>query len=751
MTDVFRIAMGDRDIIFEYGHLAKQANAAVKVSCGDTVLLVTTCMSEEPREGLDFFPLLVDYEERFYAAGKIPGGFIKREGRPSEGAILNARLIDRSIRSLFPEDLRNDVHVVAMVLSVDQQNAPSMPAINGASAALTISDVPWNGPVGAVRIGRIDGHFVVNPTEEEMANSELDLVVAGHADGITMVEAGAKEIPEDMMIEALDLAQAEIRKITTELVRIRERLGKPKAEIPSLPSVPEIDEWIAEECLEDIRKAVRINEKKERNTAISDVIKRALERFLESYPDSAAYVASTVEGHVKRELRAMIVEERRRPDGRAMSELRPISCEVGVLPRTHGSALFTRGQTQALVVTTLGMVGEDEQILDSLKLDEPPKHFMLHYNFPPFSVGEVRPMRGPGRREIGHGALAERAIAPLVPEEGDFPYIVRVVSDILESNGSSSMASVCGASMSLMDAGVPLKKACAGVAMGLIKEGDKVEILTDIQGLEDHYGDMDFKVAGTRDGITALQMDNKAGGIDRGILERALSQAKEARLAILDIMESAISSPRESLSSNAPRIFTMTVPQEKIREIIGPGGKTIRDIVQRTGVKINVEDDGRVYVAASSEDAAHAAIKEISGITKDVRAGEVYVGTVTRIMNFGAFVEVLPGKEGLLHVSEISDRRVPKVEDFLKIGDKVLVMVKEIDDLGRINLTRKRLLEKVDELELDEECEAMLAVEKEREESFAASHPAPAPRPSHGRGEEGDRRSHGYRRRDDNR
>jgi polyribonucleotide nucleotidyltransferase len=384
-----------------------------------------------------------------------------------------------------------------------------------------------------------------------------------------------------------------------------------------------------------------------------------------------------------------------------------------------------------------------------LKLDEPPKHFMLHYNFPPFSVGEVRPMRGPGRREIGHGALAERAIAPLVPEEGDFPYIVRVVSDILESNGSSSMASVCGASMSLMDAGVPVKKACAGVAMGLIKEGDKVEILTDIQGLEDHYGDMDFKVAGTRDGITALQMDNKAGGIDRGILERALSQAKEARLAILDIMESAISSPRESLSSNAPRIFTMTVPQEKIREIIGPGGKTIRDIVQRTGVKINVEDDGRVYVAASSEDAAHAAIKEISGITKDVRAGEVYAGTVTRIMNFGAFVEVLPGKEGLLHVSEISDRRVPKVEDFLKIGDKVLVMVKEIDDLGRINLTRKRLLEKADELELDEECKAMLAVEKEREESFAASHPAP--RPSNGRGEGGDRRSHGYRRRDNNR
>ena len=749
MTDVFRIAVGDRDIIFEYGHLAKQANAAVKVSCGDTVLLVTTCMSEEPREGLDFFPLLVDYEERFYAAGKIPGGFIKREGRPSEGAILNARLIDRSIRSLFPEDLRNDVHVVAMVLSVDQQNAPSIPAINGASAALTISDVPWNGPVGAVRIGRIDGHFVVNPTEEEMANSELDLVVAGHADGITMVEAGAKEIPEDLMIEALDLAQAEIRKITTELVRIRERLGKPKAEISSLPSIPEIDEWIAEECLEDIRKAVRINEKKERNTAISDVIKRALERFRESYPDSAAYVISTVEGHVKRELRAMIVEEKRRPDGRAMNELRPISCEVGVLPRTHGSALFTRGQTQALVVTTLGMVGEDEQILDSLKLDEPPKHFMLHYNFPPFSVGEVRPMRGPGRREIGHGALAERAIAPLVPEEGDFPYIVRVVSDILESNGSSSMASVCGASMSLMDAGVPLKKACAGVAMGLIKEGDKVEILTDIQGLEDHYGDMDFKVAGTRDGITALQMDNKAGGIDRGILERALSQAKEARLTILDIMKSAIPSPRESLSSNAPRIFTMTVPQEKIREIIGPGGKTIRDIVQRTGVKINVEDDGRVYVAASSEDAAHAAIKEISGITKDVRAGEVYVGTVTRIMNFGAFVEVLPGKEGLLHVSEISDRRVPKVEDFLKIGDKVLVMVKEIDDLGRINLTRKRLLEKADELDLDEECKAMLAVEKEREESFAASHPAP--QPSHGRGEGGDRRSHGYRRRDNNR
>ena len=497
MVQTFSIEVGGRTLSFETGRLAKQASGAVKVTYGETVLLVTACMTEKPREGLDFFPLLVDFEERFYSAGKIPGGFIKREGRPSETAILSARIIDRSIRSLFPDHMRNDVHVVATVLSVDQVNAPNIQAINAASMALTLSEIPWNGPVAALRVGCIDGKFVVNPTEEELLQSTLDLVLAGHMGGITMVEAGAKEVPESLMVDALEFGHEEIKRLVHFQLEAREKAGKPKVEIPAPVRMEALDEAIRKEYYGEIYEAVGIHAKGLRNEKIALIKQKAVEALEGEFPDSSRYICEVVEELVKKAMRSMTVDERRRADGRTMDQVRPISCEVGVLPRTHGSALFTRGETQALVTTTLGMMGEDEQVLDGLKIDEPSKRFMLHYNFPPYSVGEVRPMRGPGRREIGHGALAERAVRNLMPSEEEFPYIVRVVSDILESNGSSSMASVCGASLALMDAGVPIKRPVAGVAMGLIKEGDKVEILTDIQGLEDHYGDMDFKVTGT--------------------------------------------------------------------------------------------------------------------------------------------------------------------------------------------------------------------------------------------------------------
>lgn len=711
--------LAERQLSFDVGKLAKQANAAVVATYGETMLLVTAVISDKPREGLDFFPLLVDYEERFYAAGKIPGGFIKREGRPSESAILSARGIDRSIRSLFPEWLRNDVHVVATVLSFDQTNPPNVLAINAASAALTLSEIPFDGPIGAVRIGYLDGELVVNPSEERMKESKLDLLVAGHKGGITMVEAGAQEVSESLMVDALERAQEEIRKIVDLQLEMREAVGKPKMEIAEPPRYPEIDEWIDRELWDSIYRAVQIHEKKPRALAISHVTEEAWSHFKEAYPDAENYVSEVVDSLVKKGVRKLILEEGRRADGRGMDEVRPISCETGLLPRAHGSALFTRGETQALVVTTLGMIGQDEQILDGLKWEEPAKQFMLQYNFPPYSVGEIKPMRGPGRREIGHGALAERALRPMMPEESAFPYVVRVVSDILESNGSSSMASVCGGSLSLMDAGVPLKSAVAGVAMGLITDGTRYGILTDIQGLEDHYGDMDFKVAGTRQGITALQMDNKAGGITREILERALEQARQGRLHILDIMDSALPEARKELSPNAPRILTLTIDQEKIRDIIGPGGKTIRSIIQQTGAKVDVEDDGRVFISANAEDAAQKALKIIDDLTREVKAGDVFIGKVTRLMNFGVFVEVLPGKEGLLHVSEISTHHIPKVEDAFAVGDRVLVQVKEIDEMGRINLTRRRFLEDPGLLRENPEYEAQFEAEEEREDRYA--------------------------------
>jgi len=729
MANVFTVETGGGMITFETGNLAKQANGSVKVSMGETVLLVTACFSETPREGIDFFPLLVDYEERFYSAGKIPGGFIKREGRPSETAILAARLTDRSIRSLFPEHMRNDVHVVATTLSVDQENSPSVLAINGASAALTISDIPWEGPVGAVRIGYVDGQLVVNPTESLMRNSSLDLVVSGHRDGITMVEAGASEVSEDLLVEALDLAQEEIKKIVDLQLEMREKLGKEKIELPLPEEYPEIDNWIMENLYDDIKAAVMIHEKKPRAKALDEIESKAIEALLEEHPDKEGYIKGYISKLVKKAVRESIVFEGKRADGRKNDEIRPITCEVGVLPRTHGSAVFTRGETQALVTTTLGMVGEDDQLVDGLQYDETSKRFMLHYNFPPYSVGEVRPMRGPGRREIGHGALAERAVRPLLPDEAEFPYAIRVVSDILESNGSSSMASVCGASLSLMDAGVPIGKAVAGVAMGLIKEQGKVVILTDIQGLEDHFGDMDFKVAGTRDGVTALQMDNKAGGITREILTQALEQAKRGRLFILDKMDEAISEPRGELSSLAPRIYTLKIDQEKIRDIIGPGGKTIRSIVAETGVKIDVEDNGTVLIASSSNEAAQKAINIIEELVKEVEAGDVYLGKVTRLMPFGAFVEVLPGKEGLLHVSEVSTHHVAKVDDILKPGDMVLVVVKEIDDMGRINLSRKRIFDRKEEVEsMYQEAFSEEMTREEKIESASSKRERPATR-----------------------
>ena len=719
MKKIYELDFYGKKLSFEVGRVAKQANAAVLARHGDTVILVTTVLAEKAREGLDFFPLLVDYEERYYAAGKVPGGFIKREGRPSESAILSGRMIDRSIRSLFPEWMRHDVHVVATVMSVDQKNPANILGINGASLALAISDIPWNGPIGAVRIGCIDGKLVVNPDEKDLPNSTLDLTVAGHRGGITMVEAGAKEVSEELLVDAMELANEAIGKIMDFIDEVVAEIGKPKAQLPAPEVIEEIDNWMRDNLTDEIYAAVQINQKQPRGAAIAAAQQKAEDFFAESYPDSAKYIATIMDEMVKKAVRRLLLVDKKRADGRAMDELRPITCEVDILPMTHGSALFTRGETQSLGVTTLGMMGTDDQVMDGLKLDEPSKRFILHYNFPPYSVGEVRPMRGPGRREIGHGALAERALRAVFPEEESFPYVVRQVSDILESNGSSSMASVCSGSLAMMAAGVPVKKAVAGIAMGLIADNGQVCILTDIQGLEDHYGDMDFKVAGTRDGVTALQMDNKAGGITREILTQALAQAKKGRYQILDIMDSVISEPRPELAPTAPKIVTFNIDPEKIRDVIGSGGKTIRGIVQQTGAKIDVEDSGKVSVAAVNEESAAMAVKIIKDLVREVEAGETFVGTVTRMLTFGVFIEVLPGKEGLLHVSEISNYRVPSVEDAFEIGEKVLVTVKEIDDMHRVNLSRKKLLDKLDELALEPEFRDQIPVEKAREERYS--------------------------------
>ena len=689
---VVEMDLAGRKLTLETGRLAKQANGAVLVRYGETVVLCTVTASSEPKD-LDFFPLTVNYEERLYAVGKIPGGFIKREGRPSEKAILASRLTDRPIRPLFPEGFRNDVQIVALVMSVDQDCSPEISAMIGTSAALSISDVPFNGPIGGVIVGRVNGQFVINPTVEQEEQSDIYLVVAGTKDAIMMVEAEADEVPEEVMLEAIMFGHEEIKKIVALQEQFTAMAGREKMEVKLHQVDADVNEAVRAYAAERLIEAVKIPEKQARSEAIEAINEETVAHFTELYAEDPAKLKDVKEvlyDIVKEEVRRLITVDKVRPDGRKVNEIRPISCDVGVLPRTHGSGLFTRGQTQALSVCTLGALG-DEQILDGLDLEES-KRFMHHYNFPPFSVGEARPLRPPGRREIGHGALGERALAKVIPSEEKFPYTIRLVSEVLESNGSTSQASICASTMALMDAGVPIKAPVAGVAMGLIKSGEHYTILTDIQGMEDHLGDMDFKVAGTAEGVTAIQMDIKIDGIDRNILQEALEQAKEGRLFILNKMLEAIREPRKELSPYAPKITVMQINPDKIRDVIGAGGKVINKIIEETGVKIDIEQDGRVYIASPNAEANEKAKSIIEGIVREVIVGEVYIGKVKRIEKFGAFVEILPGKEGLVHISQLSTERVAKTEDVVAIGDSITVKVTEIDQQGRINLSRKALL-----------------------------------------------------------
>ena len=686
----FEMEMGGRKLIVENGKMAKQANGAVLVRYGDTVVLVTATASAEPRESIDFFPLTVDYEEKMYAAGKIPGGFIKREGRPSSDAVLCARLIDRPIRPLFPKGYRNDVQIVATVLSVQQDNVPEIPAMIGASAALSVSDIPFEGPIAGVRVGRIGDDFIINPTKEEREKSTLNLTVAGSYDAVMMVEAGANELPEDVILDAILFGHKEIQHIVAFQEEIQKRCGKEK-HIAKLFTVPEaMEKEIEAFARERIDVAVRNSDKLSRDADVADISADTMEHFLELYPEMEKEIGMAFHDLEKSVVRHMITHEKIRPDGREVEEVRPISCEVGLLPRAHGSGLFTRGQTQILSVTTLGTLS-DEQIIDGLA-PEWTKHYMHHYNFPGYSVGEARPMRSPGRREIGHGALAERALLPVLPSIEKFPYTVRVVSEVLESNGSSSMGSVCGSTLSLMQAGVPIKRPVSGVAMGLVKEGDAYTILTDIQGMEDALGDMDFKVAGTEKGITAIQMDIKVDGLSREILSSALQQAKRGRAFILGKMMEVIDKPAEDLSPHAPRVETIKVKVDKIRDVIGTGGKVVKGIIEETGVQIDIHEDGNIYIFSTDADGMKKARQRIEDIVRDVEVGEVYKGRVTRLLKFGAFVELLPGKEGLCHISQLARQRIEKVEDVVKVGDELEVKVVEIDDKGRINVSHKALL-----------------------------------------------------------
>lgn len=704
MTTVLRksIDVGGRTMTLETGRMAKQASGAVFITYGDTAVLATATGTKEPREGIDFFPLTVDYEERLYAVGKIPGGFIKREGRPSEKAILSSRLIDRPIRPLFPKGYRNDVQIVATILSVDQDNAPDVLAMVGASAALHISQIPFMGPTAAVSVGLVNGEFVINPTVEQAAQSTLHLVVAGTADAVMMVEAGAKEVPEMVILDAIMRGHEEVQKIVALIEDFRREalelgLAKEK-ETPVLINIPdEITNAVNEYAHDHLLEAIRIKEKHARDDAAEAVKAEAVEHFLTIFPEEENNIRLALDNLMKSIVRHLITDDKIRPDGRALDEVRPITCEVDILPRAHGSALFTRGQTQILSVVTLGAARE-EQMLDGLEA-ESSKRYLHHYNFPPYSVGEAKPMRGPGRREIGHGALAERALEPMIPDDETFPYTIRVVSEAIESNGSTSMGSVCGSTLSLMAAGVPLKRPVSGVAMGLIREGDEFTVLTDLQGLEDALGDMDFKVAGTEVGVTAIQMDIKIAGINKAILKQALAQARDGRMFIMGKMMEAINKPRESLSEYAPRVHTMMINPDKIRDVIGPGGKVIKKIVEDTGVKIDIEDDGKVSIMSNDAIAAQEAIKIITNLTKEVEVGEIYLGKVVRIMEFGAFVELLPGKDGLVHISQLALERVKKVEDVVKIGDEIMVKVIEIDKQGRVNLSRKELLKETQQNE----------------------------------------------------
>ncbi len=681
--------LGGRPLVLETGRLAKQANGAVLVTYGDTVVLATVTASKNPTE-LDFFPLTVNYEERLYAVGKIPGGFIKREGRPSEKAILASRLIDRPIRPLFPEGFRNDVQVVTLVLSVDQDCAPEIAAMIGVSTALGVSDVPFNGPIAGVIVGRVNSEFVINPTPAQAEESDMHLVVAGTKEAIMMVEAGAKEVPEQVMLEAIMFGHEEIKRIIAVEAQLIAEAGKPKMPV----IVHQIDETIENTvrayAMDKLRSAIYQAEKHARQEAIDAVVDETKSYFVEQYPDHMSDIGEVLHTIVKEEVRKAILDDGMRPDGRSLDEIRPISVDAGVLPRTHGSGLFTRGQTQALSICTLGAMG-DVQILDGISPEES-KRFMHHYNFPPFSTGEARPLRPPSRRDIGHGALGERALEPIIPREEEFPYTIRVVSEVLESNGSSSQASICASILALMDAGVPIKAPVAGVAMGLVKEGDQVAVLTDIQGMEDHLGDMDFKVAGTEAGVTALQMDIKIGGITREVLEQALAKAHVGRMFILDKMLQAISEPRERLSPYAPKIISMRINPDKIREVIGPGGRVINKIIDDTGVKIDIEQDGRVFISTPDQEAGERARQIIEGIVREVVVGETYEGKVMRVESYGAFIEILPGKEGLVHVSQLGADRVKRTEDVVQVGDHLQVKVTEIDSQGRINLSHREAL-----------------------------------------------------------
>lgn len=690
----FRTAIGGKLLECEIGRVCEQTNGQVMVRYGDTVVNVTAVMSKEPRPDIDFFPLSCDYEERMYAAGKIPGGFLKREGRPSEQAILNSRLMDRPLRPLFPKGLYNDVQVVATIMSMDHDAPSEIAAMIGSSIALSVSDIPWEGPTGSVLIGRVDGKFIVNPSAAQKAESDMHMVVSGTKDAIMMVEAGAQQVPEDEILDGIMFAHEEIKKIVAFIEDIVAEVGKPKRDIEFKKVDPEIETDVRAYAEGKMRAAVQTEEKQERLDNMDAVEAETQEYFAEKYPEQEKDIAAVLYDITKEQVRSLILDDGIRPDNRKYEEIRPIWIDTGVLPRTHGSGLFKRGQTQAMSVATLGLLSEGQRVDGITDLTE--KRYMHHYNFPPYSVGEARPMRSPGRREIGHGALAERAIVPVLPDTDEFPYAIRVVSDILSSNGSTSMASTCGSCLALMDAGVPIKAPVAGIAMGLIERVEedgtsKMAILSDIQGMEDFLGDMDFKVAGTEKGVTAIQMDIKVHGLSREILEKALAQAREGRMHIMGEMLSEISQPREDLSPYAPRIITMQVDPEKVRVIIGPGGKTINRIIEETGVKIDIDDDGMVYVAAPDMESAQLGMKEIELLTRDVEVGETYMGKVVRIMNFGAFIEILPGKDGLLHISKMAKERVEKVEDVMNIGDEVKVKVVEIDSQDRINLIRADL------------------------------------------------------------
>jgi polyribonucleotide nucleotidyltransferase len=691
----FECEVGGRKLTIDTGKLAGQASAAVTSRYGDTVVLVTVCTSDEPREGIDFLPLTIDYEERLYAAGKIPGGFIRREGRPSQEATLASRLTDRPLRPLLPKRWRNEIQIIVTVLSADQENDPDILAVIGGSAALLISPIPFDGPVGVVRVGYINGELILNPTLAQLETSQLDLVVASTKQAIVMVEAGAKEVSEDIILRAIEFGHQANQDIIKLQEQLQQACGRPKVEAPTAEVNPELISAISPIVDGRLAQALSQPEKSQREQALSSLKKELVESLGESFPEED--IIAAFDTKVRAEVRGNLLNKANRIDGRGLTDIRPISCEVGLLPRTHGSALFTRGQTQVLTITTLGSVRQEQQ-LDGLGLEES-KRFIHHYNFPPFSGGEVKRIGSPGRREIGHGALVERAIAPVLPKDEDFPYTIRLVSEVLSSSGSTSMASVCAASLSLMDAGIPIKAAVAGVAMGLVtgEQGNYV-ILTDIEGIEDAYGDMDFKVAGTANGVTAIQLDIKLKGISTEIVGKALHQARQARLSILEVMNQTLSSSRPELSRYAPRMYKITIDPDKIGTVIGTGGKTIRSIIDETKATVDIENDGTVIIGSPNEESARKAIEIIEGLTKEAEIGAIYTGKVTRLVDFGAFVEILPGKEGLVHISELADYRVPKVEDVVKVGDEITVKVINIDELGRINLSRRAVFEKLSQV-----------------------------------------------------